>query len=187
MKNNSTALLVMDMQMGILPRLPQQGKALVEKVAHAINVAREKEILIIFVRVGFKNGMHEISANNKSFSALKNKFSNADLANFMQMHTQLGMTDKDIVIDKKRVSAFCGNDLEIILRANTISQLILTGVATSGVVLSTLREASDKDYQLTVLSDACTDFDEEVHQFLIEKIFPKQADVLTIADWTRAL
>ena len=73
------------------------------------------------------------------------------------------------------------------MRANTISQLILTGVATSGVVLSTLREASDKDYQLTVLSDACTDFDEEVHQFLIEKIFPKQADVLTIADWTRAL
>lgn len=61
--------------------------------------------------------------------------------------------------------------------------MILTGIATSGVVLSTLREAADKDYQLTVLSDCCADADEEVHQILINKIFSRQADVMTINQW----
>jgi nicotinamidase-related amidase len=52
------------------------------------------------------------------------------------------------------------------------------------VVLSTLRQAADLDYQLTVLSDGCLDADAEVHRVLTEKIFPRQADVITIAKWT---
>ena len=55
---------------------------------------------------------------------------------------------------------------------------------TSGVVLSTLREAADHDYQLTVLSDTCVDGDAEVQRVLIEKIFPRQAEILTVAEWS---
>ncbi|HXC06188.1 MAG TPA: isochorismatase family protein [Bacteroidia bacterium] len=61
--------------------------------------------------------------------------------------------------------------------------MILTGVATSGVVLSTLREASDKDYRLTVLSDCCADRDEEVHRVLTTKVFIRQAEVMTVKEW----
>lgn len=61
--------------------------------------------------------------------------------------------------------------------------MVLTGVSTSGVVLSTLREAADKDYQLTVLADCCADGDEEVHRLLVDKVFPRQADILTAAEW----
>jgi len=53
--------------------------------------------------------------------------------------------------------------LEIILKSNGIQHLILTGVATSGVILSTLRKAADLDYKQTVLSDCTADFDPEVH------------------------
>ncbi len=60
---------------------------------------------------------------------------------------------------------------------------MLAGIATSGVVLSTLREAADKDYQLTVLSDLCADFDAQVHSVLLEKVFPRQADVMTADQW----
>jgi nicotinamidase-related amidase len=60
---------------------------------------------------------------------------------------------------------------------------VLTGISTSGVVLSTLREAADKDYQITVLSDCCADMDDEVHRVLTTKIFPRQADVLTVQEW----
>ena len=70
------------------------------------------------------------------------------------------------------------------LSAFGISHLVLTGIATSGVVLSTLREAADKDYRITVLSDCCADRDEEVHRVLTTKVFPNQADVLTVAEWT---
>ena len=60
-------------------------------------------------------------------------------------------------VAKKRISAFAGSDLEVLLRANDIRHLVLCGIATSGVVLSTLREAGDKDYTMTVLSDLCAD------------------------------
>ena len=61
--------------------------------------------------------------------------------------------------------------------------LVLTGIATSGVVLSTLRYAADQDYELVVLADACLDGDPEVHRVLTEKVFPRQAGVRTVAEW----
>ena len=63
----------------------------------------------------------------------------------------------------------------------------MTGVATSGVVLSTLRQAADLDYRLVVLSDACLDADPEVHRVLTEKVFPRQAAVRTVAEWAAEL
>jgi nicotinamidase-related amidase len=71
----------------------------------------------------------------------------------------------------------------VVLRARGIDTLVLTGIATSGVVLSTPRQAADLDYRLTVLADGCLDGDPEVHRVLTEKIFPRQADVLTVDDW----
>jgi len=54
-------------------------------------------------------------------------------------------------------------------------------------VLSTLRQAADLDYQLTVLADGCLDADPEVHRVLLKKVFPRQAAVVGIADWTASL
>ncbi len=64
---------------------------------------------------------------------------------------------------------------------------MLAGIATSGVVLSTLREAADKDFKITVLSDCCADRDEEVHRVLTTKVFPRQADVMTAEEWSKAI
>src|SRR6185312_6053729 len=183
MENNRTALLVMDMQLGILSRLPQKTE-LVTKVAEAIKYARQNNIPVIFVRVGFQKNMPEINPANKSFGPIKNHLSSADLETFMQIDLDLGIEETDIIVNKKRVSAFSGSDLEMILRAQGVSSIVLTGIASSGVVLSTIREAFDKDYQLTVLSDACMDSDPEVHRILMEKIFPKQAEVLTVKEWS---
>jgi len=81
------------------------------------------------------------------------------------------------------VSAFTGSDLQVVLRSLGADTLVLTGIATSGVVLSTLRQAADLDYRLVVLSDACLDADPEVHRVLTEKVFPRQAAVRTVAQW----
>jgi len=64
---------------------------------------------------------------------------------------------------------------------------VLTGIATSGVVLSTLRQAADLDYRLVVLAAACADADPEVHRVLTTKVFPRQAEVLTVEEWTGRL
>jgi nicotinamidase-related amidase len=181
-QQSKTALLVMDMQAGIVAMLPDAA-AILNNVAKAIAKARDQKIPVIYVVVGFRQGAPEISPTNKTFSASKERFASVNMAEFMKVHEDLQPRADEVVVTKRRVSAFTGSDLEVILRAYGIQNLVLTGIATSGVVLSTLREAADKDYGLTVLSDCCADGDEEVHRVLTTKIFPRQADVLTVEEW----
>lgn len=182
--NQHTALLVMDMQTAILQNLPDTA-ALIARVSSAIAHARAKNIPVIYVVVGFRPGAPEISTNNKGFAASKARFANIDAAAFTQIEPSLAPQGDEIIVTKRRISAFAGSDLEVVLRAFGIRHMVLMGVATSGVVLSTTREAADKDFALTILSDGCADADEEVHRVLTTKIFPRQADVMTVEDWVR--
>jgi nicotinamidase-related amidase len=183
--NQNTALLVMDMQAAIVGMLPETVSAtLLPKVTAAITHARSKSIPVIYVVVGFRQGAPEISLNNKSFSAFKPRFEDAAMATgFATLHSDIISQPDEPIVTKRRVSAFTGSDLEVILRAYGAQHLLLTGIATSGVVLSTLREAADKDYRLTILADCCADGDEEIHRVLTTKVFPRQADVISLEDW----
>ncbi len=86
-----------------------------------------------------------------------------------------------------RASAFAGVPLDMVLREYDAETLILCGIATSGVVLSTLREACDRDYCVTVLRDCCGDLDEEVHAVLMDKVFPNGADVISSSEYLASL
>jgi nicotinamidase-related amidase len=178
----NTALLVMDMQAGILGNLPDTIM-FVSNVSRAIAHARDNKIPVIYVTLGFRAGVPEISRNNKSFSAGKERFANIDMEEFMKIEPTIAPLAGEIIIIKRRISAFTGSDLEVVLRVKGIQHLILTGISTSGVVLSTLREAADKDYQITVISDCCADRDEEVHRVLTTKVFPRQAEVIMLQEW----
>jgi len=180
----NTALLVMDMQAGILAMLPT-AEAFVGNVAKAIAHARENKIPVIYVVVGFRQGAPEINPNNKGFAAAKERFANISMDEFMKVHADIAPQDGELTVIKRRVSAFAGSDLAVVLSALEIKHMVLTGIATSGVVLSTLRQAADKDYRLTVLADCCADGDEEVHRVLTTKVFPRQADVLTVEEWSK--
>ena len=87
---------------------------------------------------------------------------------------------------KTRVGPFGTTDLHEQLQAKGIDTLILAGISTSGVVLSTVRDGHDRDYRLIVLSDLCADPEADVHEFLIERIFPRQAEVITSDGAARA-
>jgi nicotinamidase-related amidase len=126
-----------------------------------------------------------VSPRNKGFSALLG--SGALIEEESRIHASVAPRDGEPVITKKRVSAFAGSDLDVVLRAGEVRSLVLCGIATSGVVLSTVRAAADMDYELTVLADCCADGDPEVHRVLLEKVFPRQAAVLGVADWERRL
>lgn len=180
--HQDTALLVMDMQTAVIRNLIDYSE-LTNKIAQAISFARSINMPVIFVTIQFRFGMPEVSPNNKLFSASKQRSTNMDMSEIMKIDSSLGVMNDDIVITKRRVSAFTGSDLEVILRAKGIQHLVLSGVATSGVVLSTLREAADKDYRITVLSDCCTDSDIAVHELLMNKIFPVDASVEKLATW----
>ncbi|WCT14494.1 cysteine hydrolase family protein [Mucilaginibacter jinjuensis] len=184
-KSPNTALLVMDMQEGIVAMLPA-ASTILSNAAKAIAAARSNNIPVIYVVVGFRNGVPEVSeTSTKSFAAGKAHFASLNMDDFMRVHAELTPADGEVTVVKRRVSAFTGSDLEVILRAFGIKHLVLAGISTSGVVLSTLREAADKDYKLTVLSDCCADRDEEVHRVLTTKVFPGQADVLMVEEWSK--
>jgi nicotinamidase-related amidase len=179
-----TALLVMDLQKGIVSRVQDPGY--VPRLARAVGGARAAGVPVLYVVLGFRPGHPEVSDRNKTFGALPpGAFTDEDPGT--AIHDDVAPRPGELVITKKRVSAFAGGDLELVLRSGGFDHLVLTGVATSGVVLSTLRQAADLDYRLTVLADGCYDPDPEVHRLLTGKVFPRQAHVTTVDDWTKAL
>jgi nicotinamidase-related amidase len=185
--HSKMALLVMDVQVGIVTRYAQTGDILTP-ISTAITAARAASIPVIYVAMAFRPGYPEVSPRNKSFSAIKQQQSSLSAPmTTMEIHPAIAPQPTDIAVTKRRVSAFSGSDLEVVLRAQDISHLVLCGIATSGVVLSTLREAADKDYQLTVLADCCVDNDEEVQRVLLSKVFPQQAEVVQAQSWAMKL
>src|SRR5579875_1981267 len=139
--HSRTALLVMDMQPGIVNRFAQSD-AVLKPVRVAIDAAHAASIPVIYVAVAFRPGYPEISPRNKSFAAIKQQASLPAAMTATEIHPAITPQPTDIVVTKRRVSAFSGSDLEVVLRAQGITHLVLSGIATSGVVLSTLREAA---------------------------------------------
>lgn len=177
----TSALLVMDYQVGIVEGYANDQQALLGRMAHVIAAGRQAKTAIIYVVVGFRAGHPEVSERNLSFSAIRqsSRFSPDDAA--ARIHPALAPQAGDIVVTKHRVSAFAGTDLDMILRANNIGTIVLAGIATSGVVLSTTRHAADADYRIVILRDCCEDRDAEVHRVLMDKVFPRQAAVIESA------
>ena len=176
----STAFLIMDVQQGIVDRFAGDDGYL-DRLATAITAARGAGVMVGYVTIAFRPGYPEVSDRNKSFAAIagSGRFTDGDPGT--QIPAAVAPAPGEAVVIKRRVSAFAGSDLDLVLRGLGAGTLVLTGIATSGVVLSTLRYAAGQDDQLVVLADACLDADPEVHRVLTEKVFPRQ--VRTVAEW----
>lgn len=184
-----SAILSMDMQTGIVNTFATNDPAMLDRAAALLKDARDRSMAVIHVCVGFRPKFPEVSPRNMLFSAIKNLPHHQQLFEGQagQIHPVVAPQGDDIVVTKHRVSAFAGTDLQMILRAREIDSLILFGIATSGVVLSTLLDASDLDYRLFVIKDCCADTDSEVHACLLGKVFSRRATVLTAAEFRENL
>ncbi len=182
-----TALLIMDYQNGIVPLVIEKHPDLLDKAASVLTAARQAGLKIIYIVVSFREGYPEVSTRNRSFAAIKGSARMLENQPDTQIHPQVAPRPGEIVIAKQRVGAFSTTNLETILRAQNITTLVLCGIATSGVVLSTVRWAADMDYELVVVEDCCADGDEEVHRVLTQKVFPRQASIVTAQELIAAL
>jgi nicotinamidase-related amidase len=185
--SKTSALLVMDFQAAIVEGFAADNDALLTRTASLMDVARKAGMKVIYVVVGFRPGYPEVSPRNQSFGAIRQTGRFLEGAAGTEVHAAVAPKPGEVVVTKHRVSAFAGTDLDMILRANGIETLVLAGIATSGVVLSTIRQAADADYKLVVVADCCADRDAEVHRVLTEKVFPRQATVTTADMVARAL
>jgi nicotinamidase-related amidase len=140
--------------------------------------ARQVGIPVIYVVVRFRPGYPEVSARNKIFSGLKAAGRLAEGTPGAEIHASVAPQPEEVIVTKRRVGAFSTTDLTSVLNAYNATSLVLLGIATSGVVLSTVRWAADADYDLIVIEDGCADADPEVHRVLTQKVFPRQAMVV---------
>jgi nicotinamidase-related amidase len=180
-----TALLLMDFQPPMLAGVPD-AETLLARARAAVAWARSEQVRVVYVHVAFApEDFDAVPTHNKAFAAVaQNKFL-ADGSPESEIHPSLDVQQDDIVVRKTRFGAFSTTDLYGTLRSQGIDTLVVAGLTTAGVVLSTLRDAADEDYRLYVLADATADPDPEVHRVLTQQVFPYQADVISSDDlWT---
>ena len=178
----ATTFLILDVQNGVIDQL-ENSDAYLQRLASTLSAAREKSIKIIHVVTAFRPGYPEMHPNNASVPsvAARSLFQEGDPA--VQIHSAVAPIAQEVVITKRRVSAFTGTELELILRCSQTDHLVVAGLITSGAVLSTVRHAMDIDLRLTILRDLCMDRDEEVHRVLMDKVFARKAAVISGEEW----
>ena len=184
-----TAVLGMDCQTGVVSFYAKPSEPFLERCSSVLRAARKAGIAVIHVKFGFRPGLPEVSMRNRLLASIKSSPQHQKMfeGESGAIHRVLGPDPNDIVVTKHRISAFPGSDLQMVLRAKEVDTLVLFGIATSGVVLSTLLEAADADYRAVVISDCCADTDLELQRMLVERLFPLRGEVTTSAEFVRAV
>jgi nicotinamidase-related amidase len=183
-----SVLLLMDFQNRILERLGDAVPPLLERAQKARAAARAADMAVMHVRVAFSDADYAaIPVTNKTFHALTATRALTEGTPEATIHPALAPAADEEVFTKTRVGAFTTTSLEARLKARGLSTMILAGVATSGVILSTVRDAADRDWRLIVIGDCCADSDPELHRVLTEKLFPRQADVIDLDEFIKAV
>lgn len=178
------ALLLMDFQHYPVQQVPGAEVAMaVARIARS--AARAAAIPVIHIRVAFRPGHPEIPSRIHAFDSLIG----TDVFSERNPHTGFALqpAEDEVVVTKRFFSGFAHSDLDILLRAAGIEHAVMAGVATSGVVLSTVRDALERGYRTTVLRDACADPDPDVHRILLQKVIAPTANVITAAEWVETL
>jgi nicotinamidase-related amidase len=161
-----TAVVIMDFQVGIVGPYARDPEGTVQRAASVLAAARSAGIPVI--HVVHRGG--QFAAESPDIS----------------IHPGVAPAEDELVLTKVRAGSFSTTALDVLLREQGRDTLVLMGVATSGCVLSTVRWGADLSYRLVVVKDACDDRDEEVHRVLTEKIYPRQATVVTAAEFAVA-
>lgn len=158
-------------------------RKLIANTAEALKRARAAGARIGYVRVGFSADYRECPPNSRLFQGAK-KAGMFKLGTWgTEVHPVLAPQAGDFDIVKHRVSPFYATSLEAILRANHIQRLYVSGVSSSGAVLSAAKDGHDRDYDVFVLDDCCCALTEEQHQAVIDQV-KRMTTVLTSAEVT---
>ncbi|WKU47715.1 isochorismatase family protein [Streptomyces sp. VNUA116] len=168
--DDTTALVLIDLQKGIVA-LPtaHPSEEIVERGARLAAAFRERGLPVVLVRVvGAAPGRSEAPLRGGELPA-----------GFADLVPGLGRAESDIVVTKHTWGAFHATDLDLQLRRRGVTQIVLAGIATGAGVESTARAAHEHGYHVTVVTDAVTDTDPEVHRVAVEKVFPRLAETGT--------
>ncbi|MFL9918109.1 cysteine hydrolase [Paraburkholderia fungorum] len=173
-----TALVVMHYQTDILALFPSVAPTLLVNTRELCDAARARSVSVYFAKIQFSPGYPEVSPLNRNGQGIK------QLGLFVddKIAPELGQQDTEPLIIAHRASVFFGTGLQARLSAQGIDTLLMVGIASTGVVLSSVAYASDADFRLFTVKDCCYDPDQVVHDHLFSTAFDSRTTVLSLAD-----
>ena len=171
------ALIVIDLQKGVvgLPTV-HPANEIVARAAQLASAFRERNLPVVLVNVSGR-------APGRTDAGLS-KFSRPQ--DWTELVPDLGRRPSDHLVTKQRAGAFIGTDLHDYLSRRKVTQVFMTGIATSAGVEATDRSAYDDGYNVALIVDAMTDRDVEAHRHSVEKIFPRIGE-LDVTDSVEAV
>lgn len=181
----STALVVIDLQRGILARetTPHANTDVRARSVKLVNACRKAGVQVVLVNVGFspdeKDRLSQPADSPNPPGPLPAGYSDLDPA--------LGSDAGDLLITKRQWGAFYGTALDLELRRRGVTTIILCGIATNFGVESTARAAFDQGYELIFIEDAMSGLSGETHAFPIEHIFPRMGFVRSTEEFISAV
>ncbi len=168
--DDNSALIVIDLQKGIvgIPAVHPVNE-IIDRSAQLAHAFRERSLPVVLVNAsGMAPGRTEAARPKFSFPP-----------DWTELVPEMDRQPGDCLITKQRWGAFLGTTLDDYLRQRGVTQIVLTGVATSAGVESTARSAYDLGYNVTLVVDAMTDRDADSHRHCVEKIFPRIGQTAT--------
>ncbi|WP_230413233.1 isochorismatase family cysteine hydrolase [Paraburkholderia antibiotica] len=173
-----TALVIMHYQTDILALFPSVAATLLANTRQLCDAARASGVSVYFARIHFSPGYPEVSPLNRNGQGIK------QLGLFVddRISPELAQRPTEPLIIAHRASVFFGTDLQVRLSAQGIDTLVMAGIASTGVVLSSVAYASDADFRLFTVKDCCYDPDQVVHEHLFSTAFDSRTTVLSLAE-----
>lgn len=180
-----TALVVIDLQNGIMqiPGTPHSSTDVLARTVELADAFRARDLPVVLVRVSFAaDGADAAPGRTDAGPSQRELPEGWDV-----IVDDLAGHDGDIRVTKRNWGAFHGTDLDLQLRRRGVTQIVLTGVATSIGVESTARAAHEHGYHVTIATDAVTDMDGDAHRNSVEKIFPRLGETGTTEEILKQL
>lgn len=167
----TTALVVIDLQKGILPYAggPHSAQQVLDKATELKTRFNTLGAPVFMVRVGWSATFDEALKQPVDASAPAASLPD----NWWEFPEQLNVTDKDFQVVKRQWGAFYGTDLELQLRRRGIKTVVLCGISTNIGVESTARNAWELGFELVIAEDACSAHNNDHHQSSVQFIFPR--------------
>lgn len=174
-----TALVAIDLQAGIVaaPLRPYPGGEVVARTVELAEAFRAADLPVVLVRVSFAADLGDVTPGRTEAGT-----GGARPRGWDVVVGELDGHPGDLRVTKRNWGAFHGTDLDVQLRRRGVTQIVLTGIATSMGVESTARAAHEHGYNVTVAIDAVADRDADTHENSVTKIFPKLGETGTTAE-----
>lgn len=179
-----TALLLIDLQNewfhpdGLLrDHAPTNAGEILDAVRNLVDWAHVNGFPVIWVRLAFRSG--HFDAVRDSMSRQRGSLVEGTLG--AALVDGLGRRDDDVVVTKRRPSAFYATDLDIVLRGLQIQRVVVGGMATNWAVESTVRDGHTRDYEMVVVREATGSADPQLHEASLRSMESVYAQVVSLA------